>query len=143
MPRYKISLHYPNGSTSHETTTSSAIKASVWCAAIFQSDDLREVASRLLVTYGSTVLFDAPPSSIPYDDCEGAITFPEASPRRYQRCNRATVTMPQAIFDEAKKVGNGNVSKGLLELVLENRPELTERCFTTRMRMKAGNGLNK
>ncbi|MEG2042917.1 MAG: hypothetical protein RR068_17635 [Hafnia sp.] len=131
MPRYKISLHYPNGSTSHEITTSSALKARIWCVRILQDDDLREVTNRLLVTYGKDVLFDAPPSSIPYDDCEGVICWPTPNPRRIIDCTRATVTLPKAVLEKAREIGKGNASKGLLELVLTNRPELKQVCFTS------------
>lgn len=130
MPKYRICLHYPNGSVSHRYITSSAIKARVICTRIFQDDDLREFACRLEVCYGDRILFNAPPSSIPYDDCEDAIIWPRGAPKRLKTCVRVSVTLPLAIVELARKTGNGNVSRGLLELVIEGKPDLEKECFT-------------
>lgn len=130
MSRYKISLHYPNGSRSHEFITTSAAKAHAWCMKIFRDYDLREVASKLLVMYGERVLFDAPPASVAYDESEKAICWPTKIPRRMRDCQRATVTLPGAVLAKAGEIGQGNVSKGLLEMVIASRPELKVMCFT-------------
>lgn len=125
MPRYNITLFYPNGSSSHHLVTTNVYKASARCAQIFQDYDLREVASRLLVRYGRRVLFDAAPASVPYDDCEGAIAWPEnKAPVRYKDYTRATVSLPAALIIAARKDGDGNLSKGLLTALLTVHPEL-------------------
>lgn len=125
MPRYNITLFYPNGSTSHQLITTNVYKARARCAQIFQDYDLREVASRLLVRYGTRVLFDAAPASIPYDDCEGVINWPEnKAPLRYKDYTRATVSLPAALMNAARRDGDGNLSKGLLTALLTVHPEL-------------------
>lgn len=127
MPRYFIALYYPNGSTSHEMSTSNVSKARQYCAAIFQDDDLRECSSRLSVNYGVKVLFDAPPSSVPYGDYEGVIKWPQnKAPLRYNDYARTTISLPAALIKAAKNHGSGNVSKGVLMLILEKYPELKE-----------------
>jgi hypothetical protein len=41
MPRYNITLFYPNGSSSHHLVTTNVYKARARCAQIFQDYDLR------------------------------------------------------------------------------------------------------
>jgi hypothetical protein len=127
MPRYTVALIYPNGSTSHELTTTNVHKARAWCASIFCNDDLREVASGLEVKYGKRVLFNAAPGSVPFGDHEGVIKWPESkAPRRYNNYRRTTISLPAALLEAARRHGSGNVSKGVLMLILEKYPELKD-----------------
>lgn len=125
MPRYNITLFYPNGSSSHQLVTTNMHKARAWTIQILQNDDLRELACRLLVRYGARVLFDAPPSVVPFENCQGAIPWPESkAPVKYKDYTRATVSLPATLIEAARKDGKGNLSKGLLTALLQVYPDL-------------------
>lgn len=130
MRRYSIILFYSNGSTSHQLNTSSYKRARAHTESILKDEDLRETASRLCVMQGENVIYDAAPDAMPMDSVKEGISWPKTgAPIKYKDSQRITISVPQALLDQAKIAGKGNVSRGILQLALEARPELAAAVY--------------
>lgn len=130
MRRYTVILNYPNGSTSHKLNTTSHKHARYHTEMILKDEDLRETASRLIVRQGRNVIFDGAPASIPLEEVTTGIQWPKSgAPTRYMDRKRICISMPGALMDLAKEVGQGNVSLGILSLLLEARPEFADKAL--------------
>ncbi|WP_312329849.1 hypothetical protein [Atlantibacter hermannii] len=126
---YEVFYRYPGGGNSHYLKTASRRIAHSHLLDILDEDEVRSLASHVVVHYGGRPILDAP-ASLDSDSILQSVDYPRIGPpRRIQNPVTLAVYIPKKAADFIRARGNGSPSEGLKRILMEVGGDEIARCY--------------
>lgn len=126
---YEVFYRYPGGTKSHYLKTASRRIAHSHLLDILDENEVRSLASHVVVRHGGRSILDAP-TSLDSDSIVQSIDYPRVgAPRRIKNPVTLAVYIPQKAAEFIRSRGNGSPSEGLKRILMEVGGDEIARCY--------------